>query len=136
MDKLFQMVCSSQCYSKSCSISLFNIFRSPTYGGFPPLYSPLHSFPSSTCLPSNPALKYLSSLAAFLIFCGGQWLKTLFRGLLHINAARKAAVMHLMRWQQLFPKIFLRSYPFLTHLKSIFVAEISWKITKIKVKLT
>ena len=29
MDWLFQMVCSSQYYNKSYSISLFNIFRSP-----------------------------------------------------------------------------------------------------------
>ena len=41
MGWLFQMVYSSQCYSKSCSISLLNIFRSPVMEVFPPLYSPL-----------------------------------------------------------------------------------------------
>ena len=87
-------------------------------------------FPSSTCLSSNPALKYLSYWASFLTFCEWQWLKTLFRGLLHINAARKA-VVHLMRWWQLFPKIFLYPYHLLTHLKSIFIIGISWKSTQV-----
>ena len=44
--------------------------------------------------------------------------------------------MHLMRWQQLFPQIFLRSYPFPVHLKSIFVAGASWKVVQGKTKLT
>ena len=44
--------------------------------------------------------------------------------------------MHLMRWQQLFPQIFLCSYPFLIHLKSIFVAGASWKVVQGKMKLT
>ena len=35
--------------------------------------------------------------------------ETLFRGLLYINAARKLAVGHLMRWQQLFLRYFLAS---------------------------
>ena len=34
---------------------------------------------------------------------------TLFRGLLHINAARKLAAGHSMRWQQLFLRYFLTS---------------------------
>ena len=44
--------------------------------------------------------------------------------------------MHLMWWQQLFPQIFLRSYPFPVHLKSIFVAGASWKVVQGKTKLT
>ena len=44
--------------------------------------------------------------------------------------------MHLMRWQQLFPQIFLCSYPFPVHLKSIFVAEASWKVVQGRTKLT
>ena len=44
--------------------------------------------------------------------------------------------MHLMRWQQLFPQIFLCSYPFPVHLKSIFVAGASWKVVQGKTKLT
>ena len=63
-------------------------------------------------------------------------MKTLFRGLLYINAARKAVVVHLMRRQQLFPQIFLRSYPFPVRLKSIFVAGASWKVVQGKTKLT
>ena len=70
----------------------------------------------------------------FLVFCGRQQLKVLFRGLLHINAARKATVVHLMRWQQLFPQIFPCSYPFPVHLKSIFIAGVSQKVTQGKMK--
>ena len=44
--------------------------------------------------------------------------------------------MHLIQWQQLFPQIFLRSYPFPVHLKSIFVAGASWKVVQGKTKLT
>ena len=44
--------------------------------------------------------------------------------------------MHLMRWQQLFPQIFLCSYPFPVHLTSIFVAGASWKVVQGKTKLT
>ena len=44
--------------------------------------------------------------------------------------------MHLMRWQQLFPQIFLCSYPFPVHLKSIFIAGASWKVVQGKTKLT
>ena len=72
----------------------------------------------------------------FLVFCGQQQLKVLFKSLLHINAARKAAVMHLMRWQQLFPQIFPYSYPFPVHLKSIFITGTSWKVTQGKTKFT
>ena len=63
-------------------------------------------------------------------------MKVLFRGLLHINAVRKAAVVHLMRWWQFFSKIFLCSYPFPVHLKSIFTAGASWKVAKGKTKFT
>ena len=44
--------------------------------------------------------------------------------------------MHLMRWQQLFPQIFMCSYPFPVHLKSIFVAGVSCKVIQGKTKLT
>ena len=137
MNLLFLEVSSSLCYSNSLPIFLCQSFSNPPLmDGFPHYIVPLNPFPSSTYLSSNPALKYLSYRAAFLVFCERQWLKSLFRGLLHINAARKAAAVHLMRWQQLFPKIFPCSYHFLTHLKSIFVAGISWKITQVKQKLT
>ena len=70
--------------------------------------SPLYSFSSS-----NPALKYVSYQASSLTLCERWWLRTLFRGILHINAARKVAAVYLMRWWQLIPKIFL--YPYLLH---------------------
>ena len=44
--------------------------------------------------------------------------------------------MHLMRWQQLFPQIFMCSYPFPVHLQSIFVAGASQKVDQDKTKLT
>ena len=89
------------------------------------------SSPSYNCSSSNPALKYVSYQASSLTFCERQWLRTLFRGLLHINTARKVAAVHLMRWWQLFPKIFLYHYPLHTCLKSILIVGVSWKITQV-----
>ena len=63
-------------------------------------------FPSYICSSSNLALKYVSYRAFSLALCERQWLKTLFRGLLYINADRKTAAVHLMHWWQVFPKIF------------------------------
>ena len=137
MDRQFQMVCSFQCYSKSSPIPPFNIFRSPSYGGFPPLYNPLRSIfivYLSIIQPLTPSIYPVKQ--TFLVFYGRQQLKILFEDLLHINAARKAAVVHLMRWWQLFPQIFLCSYPFPVHLKSIFTTRASWKVTKVKTKFT
>ena len=131
------MVCSSQCYSKSCSISLFNIFRSLFLWRFSPIIqSPLIHFhrPLVLHLILDPRIYPVKQI--FLVFYGRQQLKVLFRGLLHINAARKAAVVHLMRWWQLFYQIFLCSYPFPVHLKSIFTAGASWKVTQVKTKFT
>ena len=73
---------------------------------------------------------------SFLIFWGQRWLKTLFKGLLHINVARKAAVTHLMRWWQIFPQIFLHPYPFRVHLQSIFTAGTSQKVDQGKTRPT
>ena len=88
-------------------------------------------FPSYICSSSNSAFKYVSYRASSLALCERQWLKTLFRGLLHINAARKAPAVYLMRWWQLFPKIFLYPYHLRMRLKSIFIVGISWKITQV-----
>ena len=131
MNWLFQMKCSSQCYSESSSIFFLNIFLSSSYGGFPPLYSPLRSISIVHLYSSIYPVEQ-----TFLVFCGRQQLKVLFRGLLHINAARKAAVVHLMRWYKLFPQIFSCSYPFPVHLKFIFTAGASWKVTQVKTKFT
>ena len=89
------------------------------------------SSPSYSCSSSNPALKYVSYQASSLALYERQWLRPLFRGLLHINAARKVAAMHLMRWWQLFPKIFLYLYPLRTCLKSILIVGVSWKIAQV-----
>ena len=131
------MVCSSQCYSESSSIFFLNIFRSPSYGGFSPIiWSPPIHFHRPLVHHSTLYLSIYPIEQTFLVFCGRQQLKVLFGGLLHINAARKAAVVHLMRWQQLFPQIFPCSYPFPVHLKSIFTAGASWKVTQVKTKFT
>ena len=39
--------------------------------------------------------------------------------------------MHLMRWWQFFPKIFMYSYPLCTCLKSILIVGVSWKIVQV-----
>ena len=89
------------------------------------------SSPSYICSSSNPAHKNVSYQASSLALCERQWLRTLFRSLFHINAARKVAAVHLMRQWQLFPKIFLYPYPLRTYLKSILIVGVSWKITQV-----
>ena len=89
------------------------------------------SSPSYSCSSSNPALKYVSYQASFLTLCERQWLRPLFRGLLHINAAKKVATVHLMWWWQIFPKICLYPYPLRTCLKSILIVGVSWKIAQV-----
>ena len=86
---------------------------------------------SYSCSSSNLALKYVSYQASSLALCERQWLRPLFRRLLHINAVRKVAVVHLMRQWQFFPKIFLYSYLLHTCLKSIFIVGVSWKIAQV-----
>ena len=136
MNRLFQLVCSSQCYNKSSLISLFNIFF------FYPLLMEVFPIIQSSSIHFHRPLVHHPTLyssiypveQAFLVFCGRQQQKVLFRGLLHVNAARKAVVVHLMQWQQFFPQIFPCSYPFPIHLKSIFIAGASWKVTQGKTK--
>ena len=86
---------------------------------------------SYSCSSSNSALKYVFYQASFLALCERQWLRPLFRGLLYINAVRKVATVHLMGWQQLFPKIFLYPYLLRMCLKSILVVRVSWKIAQV-----
>ena len=134
MNWLSLKVSSSSCYNNSLPIFMCQyFFDSPLMEVSPIIQSPPIHFHRP--LVYHPTL-HLSICPIEQLFCEQQWLKTLFKGLLHINAVRKAAVVHLMRWQQLFPKIFPCSYPFLAHLKSIFVAGISWKFTQVKPKLT
>ena len=128
---LFLEVSLSPCYSNSLPIFLCSIFYPYLMEGLSHYIEFPKPFPSYTCSSSNPALKYVSYQAFSLTLYERQWLKTLFRGLLHINAARKAAAVLLMRWWQLFPKIFLYPYHLYTRLKSIFIVGISWKITQV-----
>ena len=136
MDRQFQMVCSFWCYSKSSQISPCNIFSIPSWRFSPIIQSHLIHFYRPLLL--HPTLDPRICLVKqiFLVFYGRQQLKVLFRGLLHINAARKATVAHLMQWWQLFSQIFLCSYPFPVHLKSIFTAGASWKVVQGKTKFT
>ena len=128
---LFLKVSSSPCYSDSLSIFL-HLFLDPFlmegHSYYIKFFKPS---PSSSCPSSNPALKYVSYQASSLALCERQWLKTLFRGLLNINAARKVAAVHLMWWWQLFPKIFLYLYLLHTCLKSILIVGVFWKITQV-----
>ena len=131
------MVCSFQYYSKSSPISPYNIFSIPSLWRFSPIIQslPIHFHRSPVHHPtSDPRIYHVKQ--TFLVFYGWQQLKVLFRGILHINAIRKAAVVHLMRWWQLFSQIFLCSYPFPVHLKSIFTAGAFQKVTQVKTKLT
>ena len=128
---LFLEVSSSSCYSDSLPIFLCSFSDPYLMEGLSHYIEFSKPFSSSTCSSSNPALKYVSYQASSLALCEQQWLKTLFRGLLHINAARKAAAVHLMRWWQFFPKICLYPYHLRTRLKSIFIVGISWKITQV-----
>ena len=126
---LFLEVSSSPCYSNSLPIFISSIFDPYLMEGLTHYIEFSKPFPSYTCSSSNLALKYVSYRASSLAFCERQWLKILFKGLFHINAARKATAVYLMRWWQLFPKIFLYPYHLPTHLKSIFIVETTQKIT-------
>ena len=137
MDRQFQMLCSFQCYSKSSPISLCNFFFIlPLWRISPIIQSPSIHFHRPPVHHPTLNSRIYPVKQNFLAFYGWQQLKVLFRGLLHINAARKAAVVHLMRWWQLFFQIFMCSYPFPIHLKSIFTFRTSWKVTQVKTKLT
>ena len=128
---LFLEDSSSLCYSNSLSILLHCFSHPPLMEGLSHYIEFSESSPLYNCSSSNPAFKYVSYQASSLAFCERQQLRTLFRGLLHINAARKVAAVHLMRWWQLFPKIFLYPYLLGTCLKSILIIGVSWKITQV-----
>ena len=131
------MLCSFQYYSESSPSFLTNIFLIPhLWRSFPIIQPPLIYFHRPLVIHPTSDLRIYPAKQIFIVFYGRQQLKVLFRGLLHINAARKAAVVHLMRWQQLFSQIFLCSYPFPVHLKFIFTAGVSWKVIQGKTKFT
>ena len=128
---LFLKDSSTLCYSSSLSIFLHRFSDPPLTECLSHYIEISKSSPSYSCSSSNPALKYVSYQASSLALCERQWLRTLFRGLLHINVARKVAAVHLMRWWQLFPKIFMYPYRLRTCLKSILIVGVSWKITQV-----
>ena len=128
---LFLKDSSTLCYSSSFFIFLHRFPDPPLMEGLSHYIEFSKSSPSYNCSSSNPALKYVSYQASSLTLCEQQWLRTLFRGLLHINAARKAAVVHLIRWWQLFPKIFLHPYLLRMCLRSILIVRVSWKIAQV-----
>ena len=128
---LFLEVSSLLCYSNSLSIISLLIFSISSYGGFLTLYSLFQAISIVHLFIIQPCTQLSVLLSIFSGFLWTVVLKILFRGLLHINAVRKAAAVHLMWWWQLFPKIFLYPYHFLTRLKSIFIVGISWKINQV-----
>ena len=127
---LFLKDSSTLCYNSSLSIFL-HCFPIPPLCRLSHYIEFSKSSPSYNCSSSNPTLKYVSYQASSLALCERQWLRTLFKGLLYINAARKVAEVHLMRWWQLFPKIFLYPYLLRMCLKSILIIGVSWKITQV-----
>ena len=128
---LFLKDSSTLCYSSSLSIFLYCFSDPPLIEGLSHYIEFSKSSPSYSYSSSNSALKYMSYQASSLALCEQQWLRILFRGLLHINAARKVAVVHLMWWWQLFSKIFLYPYFLHTCLKSILIVGVSWKIIQV-----
>ena len=86
------------------------IFQSPIHEGSLTLYS---SFWTILILHSSVIWAITWVLVPLDTFSGFLWVvvakAALFRGLLHINAARKLAAGHSMRWQQLFLRYFLAS---------------------------
>ena len=128
---LFLKDSSTLCYSSSLSIFLHCFSDPPLMEGLLHYIELSKSSPLYSCSSSNPTLKYVSYQASSLTLCGRQWLRPLLKGLLHINAVRKVAAVHLMRWWQFFPKIFLYPYLLRTCLKSILIVRVSWKITQV-----
>ena len=61
---------------------------------------------SYTCWLPKPLLEYLSHQTPPLAFCELRWPRQHCSGVLHINVARKVAVVHLMRWWHLFLRYF------------------------------
>ena len=128
---LFLKDSSTLCYSSSLSI-LLRCFSPPLLmEGLSHYIEFSKSSLSYSCSSSNSALKYVSYQVSSLALCKRQWLRSLFKGLLYINAARKVVAVHLMRWCQLFPKIFSYLYPLRTCLKSILIIGVSWKIAQV-----
>ena len=133
----FQILCSFQCYNESSPSFLPNIFSTHhLWRSFPIIQSPLIYFHRPLVLHPTSDLRIYPVKQIFIVFYGQQQLKVLFRGLLYINATRKTAVVHLMRWWQLFSQIFLCSYRFPVHLKFIFTVGVSWKVIQGKTKFT
>ena len=129
---LFLKDSSTLCYSSSFSILLHYVFSHPILMEGLSHYIEFSKLSTSySCSPSNPTLKYVSYQASSLTLCERQWLRPLFKGLLHINAVRKVAAVHLMQWWQLFPQIFLYPYPLRTCLKYILIVGVSWKVAQV-----
>ena len=133
---LFLKDSSTLYYSSSLSIFLHCFSDSHLMEGFSYYIQFSKLSPLYSCSSSNPALRYVSYQASSLALCEQQWLRPMFRGLLHINAVRKIAAVHLMWWWQLFLKIFLHPYLLHTCLKSILIVRVSWKIAQVTRMLT
>ena len=74
-------------------------FRSPPYGGSCALYIFFRLSPLYTCFSSKPILEYMSYQASSLTLCEWWWLRLhCSEVFFHINALRKVAAVHLMRW--------------------------------------
>ena len=136
MNWLFLKVISSLYYSNFLNVFLLVFFPSSTYGGFPPLYSPLQSISIVHLFIIQPRTQVSVLLSNFSSFLWAVVVENTIQRSSSHWCGQESCIVHLMRWQQLFPKIFPCSYPFFAHLKSIFVVGLSWKVTQVKPKFT
>ena len=84
---------------------------------------------SHTCWSSKPLFEYLShQTPLFGFLCVVVAKAALFRGLLHINAARVLVLEHLMWRQQLFLKLLYRHAPVCLLAILISFFKVLWKI--------
>ena len=105
-------------------------FRSPFHKWFFILYS-------SLWIILTLHLSFLWDFTAVFVpsdtSSGSLWVEitrvSLFRCLLHINAARKVVTVHLMRWQQLFLRSFGLSSLFFKSIEHVLLSWASWKVS-------
>ena len=109
--------------------SFLGFFRSPFYKRFFTLYS---SFQIILTLHLSFIWDFTRVFVPSDTFFGSLWdvitKVSLFRCLLHINAARKVVTVHLMRWQQLFLRSFGLSHLSFKSIGHVLLSWASWKV--------
>ena len=110
--------------------SFFRIFLIPFHKGFFTLYNSIWII-LTLHLSFIWDFTWVSVLSD--TFLGSLWVVitrvSLFRCLLHINAARKVVTVHLMRWQQLFLRSFGLSPLSFKSIEHVLLSWASWKVS-------